>query len=106
MLLVQNWSLGRLAALLQQAELYIGNDSGITHLAAACGVKTIALFGPTDPRIWAPQGWNLKIIRWQPETLTEAPSRAPPHTSTAEPPQARVVLEQAKYWLGLPGEKG
>jgi heptosyltransferase-3 len=43
-----------LAQWLAGASLYIGNDSGITHLAAAVGVPTIAIFGPTDPRVWAP----------------------------------------------------
>ncbi len=43
----------RLAA---EAELYIGNDSGVTHLAAALGVPTAALFRCTDPRIWRPLG--------------------------------------------------
>jgi hypothetical protein len=38
------------------ARLYIGNDSGITHLAAAAGTPVLALFGPTDPAIWAPRG--------------------------------------------------
>ena len=41
---------------LARARLYIGNDSGISHLAAAVGTPTIVLFGPTDPAIWAPRG--------------------------------------------------
>jgi len=45
-----------LACWLARARLYIGNDSGITHLAAAVGTPTIVLFGPTDPAIWAPRG--------------------------------------------------
>ena len=45
-----------LAEWLAGARLYIGNDSGITHLAAAVGIPTIAIFGPTDPRVWAPRG--------------------------------------------------
>jgi ADP-heptose:LPS heptosyltransferase len=46
----------QVAALLSCASLFIGNDSGCSHLAAALGVHTVALFGPTDPQIWAPQG--------------------------------------------------
>ncbi len=38
------------------ASLYVGNDSGITHLAAAVGTPVVALFGPTDPLVWAPRG--------------------------------------------------
>lgn len=51
-----------LAALLGRARLYIGNDSGVTHLAGASGVRTIALFGPTDPTSWAPRG-HTRVLR-------------------------------------------
>jgi ADP-heptose:LPS heptosyltransferase len=52
-----------LAAILSQCHLFIGNDSGITHLAAALGVPTIALFGPTDPYVWGPRGKKVFIAR-------------------------------------------
>ncbi|MBL8021742.1 MAG: glycosyltransferase family 9 protein [Leptospirales bacterium] len=45
-----------LAYFLRTIDLFVGNDSGVTHLARALGIETIALFGPTDPTIWAPQG--------------------------------------------------
>ena len=51
-----------LARWLATARIYIGNDSGITHLAAATGTPVIALFGPTDPRTWAPRGPNVRVI--------------------------------------------
>ena len=51
-----------LACWLATARVYIGNDSGITHLAAAVGTPVVALFGPTDPRIWAPRGPNFCVI--------------------------------------------
>lgn len=54
-LLVQDQPITRLAALLNFACLFIGNDSGISHLAAALKRPTIALFGPTDPHVWAPR---------------------------------------------------
>ncbi|HSW50494.1 MAG TPA: glycosyltransferase family 9 protein, partial [Bryobacteraceae bacterium] len=54
--------LHELACRLAQARLYIGNDSGITHLAAASGVPVLALFGPTDPAVWAPRGPNVRVI--------------------------------------------
>ncbi len=56
-------SLGDLAAWLGGAHLYIGNDSGITHLAAALGVRTIALFGPSSPDTWIPRGENVTVLR-------------------------------------------
>jgi ADP-heptose:LPS heptosyltransferase len=52
-----------LAALLSQAGLYVGNDSGVTHLAAAAGAPTLAVFGPTDPAQWAPLGVNVRVLR-------------------------------------------
>ena len=60
--------LGELADWLAGVRLFVGNDSGITHLAAAVGTPTLALFGPTDPAIWAPRG--ARVIRHDPlETL-------------------------------------
>jgi heptosyltransferase-3 len=47
-------SLAQLAALIGKATLFVGPDTGITHLAAATGTLTFALFGPTDPTKWAP----------------------------------------------------
>ncbi len=55
--------LGTLRALVSQARLYVGNDAGVTHLAAACGTPTLALFGPTDPRVWAPDGPRVTCLR-------------------------------------------
>jgi ADP-heptose:LPS heptosyltransferase len=60
---LQSLALPLLAAILSQCSLFIGNDSGITHLAAALGVPTIALFGPTDPYIWGPRGKKVFIAR-------------------------------------------
>ena len=51
-----------LACWLAGARLYIGNDSGITHLAAAVGAPVVAIFGPTDPRVWAPRGSRVKVV--------------------------------------------
>ncbi len=50
------------AALFSQCHLYVGNDSGITHLSAAVGCSVIAIFGPTDPLLWKPQGSKVHII--------------------------------------------
>ncbi|MAE62328.1 MAG: hypothetical protein CMJ49_13350 [Planctomycetaceae bacterium] len=46
----------RLAQLIADAALFIGNDSGPTHLAAQLGIPTVAIFGPTDPAVWSPTG--------------------------------------------------
>ncbi len=55
-------SLTDLAALLQETSLFVGNDSGVTHLSAALGVPTIGLFGPSDPTVWAPLGPQVRVL--------------------------------------------
>jgi heptosyltransferase III len=54
--------LPELALRLSQCALFVGNDSGVTHLAAATGCPTIALFGVTDPVVWKPRGRNVRVI--------------------------------------------
>jgi ADP-heptose:LPS heptosyltransferase len=60
---LQSLELPLLAAVLKHAGLFIGNDSGITHLAAAVGIPAVAIFGPTDPGIWGPRGDSVRIMR-------------------------------------------
>jgi ADP-heptose:LPS heptosyltransferase len=50
------------AGTLRRAAFYVGNDSGITHMAAAMGVPAVALFGPTDPARWAPRGKHVQVL--------------------------------------------
>ena len=50
-------------AALQRARLYIGNDTGYSQLAAAAGAPTLALFGPSDDRIWRPWGDKVRVVR-------------------------------------------
>lgn len=61
-----NWHalpLAELAARLSTCAAFFGHDSGISHLAAACGVPSLLLFGPTDPAVWAPpQPW-VRVLR-------------------------------------------
>ena len=53
----------RVAAVLSRCRLFLGNDSGLTHLAAALGgPAVVALFGPTDPGVWAPPGKRVRIL--------------------------------------------
>ena len=53
------------AALLAGARIYIGPDTSITHLAAAAGCPTVALFGPGDPRVWGPWPVGGLDTPWQ-----------------------------------------
>lgn len=52
-----------LVQLLKSGTAYIGNDSGVTHLAAFLGLPTIAIFGPSDPRRWQPQGPRVMVVK-------------------------------------------
>ena len=60
--------------LLASATTFIGNDSGPTHLAAMLGVATLALFGPTDPRVWHPIGPTVRVLACNP--LADLPLEA------------------------------
>jgi heptosyltransferase III len=56
-----NLPLPRLAAVLEHS-IFMGHDSGISHVAAAAGANCILLFGPTDPGVWAPKNDNVQIL--------------------------------------------
>jgi ADP-heptose:LPS heptosyltransferase len=53
----------RAAEHLEQADLYIGNDSGLTHLAARLGLCVVALFVDTEPTVWQPLGPRVQVLR-------------------------------------------
>jgi heptosyltransferase-3 len=55
----------QLSGLLAQARVYVGPDTSVTHLAAATGCPTVALYGPTDPRLWAPWPAQGLASPWQ-----------------------------------------
>jgi hypothetical protein len=54
-----------LVALAHLARVWIGNDTGTTHLAAACSCRTFAFFGPTDPAVWAPHDTTVVPMDWE-----------------------------------------
>lgn len=58
--------LPELARRLAGCQAFLGHDSGISHLAAACGVPALLFFGPTDPATWAPRNAGVSVHR--PET--------------------------------------
>jgi hypothetical protein len=62
----RDWPLSEVAALLSLARCAVGNDSGPTHLAAAVGCSTVAVFGPTDPAVWAPLGAHVRVVAGRP----------------------------------------
>lgn len=62
-LIARDWRPRSLGALLARAGAFVGNDSGASHLAAAWGAPTLALFGPTDPAQWSPCGERTRVVR-------------------------------------------
>lgn len=58
----ENLPLPHLAALLE-GSVFVGHDSGISHIAAAVGARCLLLFGPTDPAIWAPANEQVVVLR-------------------------------------------
>ena len=61
--LLTNLSLAEVLGVLGCSRGYIGNDSGITHLSAAVGIRTVVVFGPTEPAIYGPLGPAVTILR-------------------------------------------
>lgn len=60
---LKNMKLPAIAAILKRVDFYLGNDSGISHIAAAVNTPSLLMFGPTDPDVWAPKGKNTMVIR-------------------------------------------
>lgn len=79
---LRHLSLESLAGLLRHCRAYIGNDSGVTHLAAAVGTPVWAIFGVTAPEMWAPRGPHVRTV----------------HAGSATPDDlAREIVGQADY---------
>jgi len=64
--IVRDQDLLAVAGQMAHADLFVGHDSGLTHLATALQVPTVALFGPTDPRRWAPRGPHVTVLTGEP----------------------------------------
>lgn len=78
-LMATNLTLGRLAALIKSCNLFIGNDSGPMHMAAALDVPIVAFFGPSDPAVWSPWGARGKIVRCTPMECMPCDQKGCPH---------------------------
>ena len=68
---LENLSLLQVAGVLRACTAYVGNDSGITHIAAALGVPTVALFGPSSFHHWRPRGIHVNTLRAESDTLDD-----------------------------------
>ena len=60
--LIGKTTLLELAAVMKQAALFVGNDTGLMHIAASVGCPVVGLFGPTDPQVWGPRGKQVIVI--------------------------------------------
>ncbi len=67
----ENLPLPLVAAAIKNCSAFVGHDSGISHLAAAVGTPSILLFGPTDPKIWAPKNENLHVVRSSSQSIND-----------------------------------
>ncbi len=64
---LKDLDLPTVAAIARIAAAFVGNDSGVSHLAAAVGASGVAIFGPTDPARWRPLGCGrIDILRREP----------------------------------------
>lgn len=95
-------SIGELAALLSLADAFVGNDSGTSHLAAALGTPTVAIFGSTNPRRTAPQGPRVSVL-CDPPDCSPCLARTCPygHYECLHRVQPQQVLDQLAQ-LGAP----
>jgi hypothetical protein len=69
-------SLEVLAATLAQSKAFVGNDSGVSHLAAAVGVPTMVIYGPTNDVVWRPDGPRVETLRAASGALDVVPVEA------------------------------
>jgi lipopolysaccharide heptosyltransferase I len=96
-------NIGQLIALVRRARLFVGGDTGPLHLAAALGVNTVAIYGPTDPARNGPYGAGRIIVLRDPESITS-------HARKTEPERAMLnistedVIDAAKSLLREPAD--
>jgi len=88
-------ALSQVVGLLSCADAFVGNDSGITHLAAGMGVRTTAIFGPTEPAVYRPLGPTVTVFRDPSGDFAQKPSA----------PLQNEVLGGLAHSLGLDDQK-
>jgi len=68
--ILQEHTLTDVLCVLECAQAFLGNDSGISHMAGAMGLRTVVLFGGTNPEVYRPIGPDVRIFRGEPEGFT------------------------------------
>lgn len=92
-------SISDLPALLSQCHLFIGNDSGAMHVAAAVGLPVVAVFGPTDPFGTAPVTPRCSIVQEKPYCSPCFLRRCPTDHRCMTRITANVVEDVARQWI-------
>ena len=100
-MVAENWPLLPTAALIAQATVFVGHDSGLTHLAAALRRPTVAIFGPTDPDIWKPRGDYVTVVPMV--RVHEGGDEQNPTQKTSQTGYSdfRQVLDAVQHWLSV-----
>jgi hypothetical protein len=87
--------LADLASRLSGARMFVGNDSGVAHLAAAVGCPTVVLFGVSDPAVWAPRGRAVFVVGDGTSGMASIPAAAVLDA-------ARIALSPGRDSEGMP----
>lgn len=66
---IEGLPLQQIVAVLSLANAFVGNDSGVSHMAGAMGLRTFTVFGPTDPQVYQPLGERVEVLHADPETF-------------------------------------
>ena len=85
---IRGLNLTGVVAALSCSEMFLGNDSGISHIAGAMGIKTAVVFGPSDPQVYRPLGPNVEIIQIPNERF-----------QTACEQDCKMVIDVLSKWL-------
>jgi hypothetical protein len=96
MIRAESLELDLLAAVISKSGSFVGNDSGISHLASALGIPSIILFGPTSPRHWAPLGPDVAVL-WSPQNCYACNSAADEHTCLDNITVEEVIRELHRH---------
>lgn len=100
---LENIPLPSLAAILERVSCFIGNDSGISHIAAAVGAPSVMIFGPTDPDIWAPRGNNVNVVQtaYPCSPCKAGKMRDCEDQKCLETVEVAMIIKQIRYLLGV-----
>jgi len=104
--LIGRSAIGDLPALLARCRLFIGNDSGAMHVAAAVGLPVVAVFGPTDPGGTRPLTPQLSIVQRKVACSPCFLRHCPIDHRCMKFVDLQMVLDAARGWLGIPASVG